>query len=337
MPGRMLIAILGAAVPVTGTAHAAGDAPTVVIIVAPPTAPPLLLTPPAPPPEPPVLTEAVRAVIQAAIDSGDPAAVAAVIKFAKQTNPDTASQIEAINQDYLTKLAAKRAREERERREMVAAAGPLELWKGEIEGGASRSTGNSDNLGIYGAVKLARDGLRWRHSIAARLDHQESNDVTTTERSSLAWQSRYKSRDHLYAYGLLQYEHDQFLGYSSRYSAGGGIGYGAIATPKVQLDLEGGPVVRYTDYVAGPSETAIAARASLGLRWTLSPTLKLGQDAAVYLEQGNNNMVATTSLDAKLIGPLKARLSYNVQYEKNAPAERDPLDTLSRATLVYSF
>lgn len=333
MPGRILIA----AVIATASPSAAGEPPIVVIIVAPPPMPPLLLTPLAPPPEPPKLTEPVRAVIQAAIDSGDPAAVAAVVKFAKQTNPDTAAQIDAINTRYLTKLAEKRAREERERRERLAAAGPFEYWKGEIEGGASRSTGNSDNLGVYGAVKLARDGLRWRHSIAARLDHQESNDITTTERSSIAWQSRYKSADHLYAYGLLQYEHDQFLGYSSRYSAGGGLGYGAIASPKVQLDLEGGPVLRYTDYVIGPSETALAARASLGLRWTISPTLKLGQDAALYLEKGNNNMVATTSLDAKLIGPLKARLSYNVQYEKNAPADRDPLDTLSRATLVYSF
>lgn len=333
------IIALGASLAVPGgdAARIAEEPPIVVIIVAPPPTAPLLLTPPPPPPSPPKLTESVRAVIEAAIDSGDPAAVAAVVKFAMQTNPETAAQIEAINNDYLADLAEKQAKAERERREQLAAAGPFDYWKGEVEGGASRSTGNSDNLGLYGGVNLAREGLRWRHSIVARLDHQQTNDITTTERISALWQSRYKSNDHLYLFGLLQYERDRFLGYYGRYSTGAGIGYEALSSADVKLDLEGGPVIRLTDYVAGPAETAIAGRASLGLRWQISPTLKLRQEAAMFIERGSNNVAATTSLDAKLIGPLKARLSYNVQYEKDAPTDRDQLDTLSRATLVYSF
>jgi putative salt-induced outer membrane protein len=110
-----------------------------------------------------------------------------------------------------------------------------------------------------------------------------------------------------------------------------------VTTPALKIDFEGGPAFRYTEMIDGESETAIASRASLGLRWKISPTLQFTQDAALYIESGNNNAVATSALDTRLIGALKARFSYNVQYEKDAPVGRDPVDTLSRATLVYGF
>jgi putative salt-induced outer membrane protein len=38
-----------------------------------------------------------------------------------------------------------------------------------------------------------------------------------------------------------------------------------------------------------------------------------------------------------LFGPLKGRLSYNVQYERDAPEGQKRTDTVSRASLVYAF
>jgi putative salt-induced outer membrane protein len=166
---------------------------------------------------------------------------------------------------------------------------------------------------------------------------QETNGVTTTERVTASWQPNYKFDDRLYAYGLGQYEHDQFLGYANRYTGGGGLGYRLVAGSKLILDLEGGPVLRQTDFIDEPNETTIAGRASLSMRWKVTPTLQLSQDAAVYVEQGNNNATSTTALDTRLLGALKARFSYNLQYERDTPAGRESLDTLSRATIVYSF
>jgi putative salt-induced outer membrane protein len=326
MTGSLLLMLLAAAPQVD-----------VVVFAAPPPLAPPLITPPAPPSVPPKLPDEVQAVIDAAIEAGDPQAISAVMRFTKQTNPASVSQIDALNAAYQAKLAEKQAREARERAERLAAASFLELWKGEIEAGASRSTGNTDNLGLYGGVKLEREGLKWRNRVNARADFQRTSDVTTTERVSASWQPNYKFDDRLYAYGIAQYEHDRFLGYSNRYTSGGGIGYGVVTTPALKIDFEGGPAFRYTEMIDGESETAIASRASLGLRWKISPTLQFTQDAALYIESGNNNAVATSALDTRLIGALKARFSYNVQYEKDAPVGRDPVDTLSRATLVYSF
>lgn len=311
--------------------------PVVVIFVDPPPAPLPYLNPPPPPPRPPELPKEVRAVIDAAIDSSDAAAIGAVVRFTKQTNPEVAQQIDQIHAAWSARMAEKKAREEQQRRQELAAAKFFQYWRGEIEVGASRSTGNSDNLGLYGAVRLGREGINWRHKVIARADVQESDGVTTKERVNASWQPNYKFDDRLYAYGIGEYEHDRFLGYASRFTGGGGLGYRLAASRKLTLDMEGGPVLRRTDFIEAPNETTIAGRASLSMGWKVTPTLQLSQDAAVYLESGNNNATSTTALDTRLLGALKARFSYSLQYERDAPEDRKSLDTLSRATIVYSF
>jgi putative salt-induced outer membrane protein len=213
----------------------------------------------------------------------------------------------------------------------------LDNWKGEVELGGSRSTGNSKILSLYGAVSLDREGLRWQHSVKLRADFQRSNGVTTADRYRFGWQPNYKINDGMFIYGLSQYERDRFLGYSSRFTASSGVGFTLISQPDVKLTVQGGPAIRYTDAIGESNETSAAGRASMSLRWKITPTLNLSQDAAVYLERGDTNAQSTTSLDTRLIGQLKARFSYDVQYEDRDIRGREPLDTISRATLVYSF
>jgi putative salt-induced outer membrane protein len=312
--------------------------PPVLIFFPPPPPTPLpLLSPPAPADAPPVLPEEIRAVLTAAVDSGDPAAVAAVVRFAKSTNPETASQIDRINEAYLARVAARKAREARERRDALLLAGPLDFWKGEVELGASRSTGNTDALGVYIAARANREGIDWRHRLTGRLDYQRTNGVTSTERGILSYQPNYKFDDQLYAYGLGQYERDRLLGYTTRLTAGGGIGYSVFREGPVKLDLEGGPALRRTDYVDQPTESGLAARASMAMTWRITPKINLTQNGAFYLEPDNRSATSSTALDTTIIGSLKARFSYNVQYERAAPTRSKSVDTLSRATLVYGF
>jgi putative salt-induced outer membrane protein len=181
--------------------------------------------------------------------------------------------------------------------------------------------------------------LKWRHLLNGRIDFQQSDGKTTADRWKFGWQPNYKANEILFVYGLGQYERDRFLGFHDRYTLSSGIGLGVLSTPAVKLSIQGGPAVRYTNYVDSHSKVTGAGRASLAFQWRVSPTFNMSQDAAIYLENGNNNAVATTSLETRLIGDLKARLSYDVQYEEGGDniADRKPLDTTSRATLVYSF
>ncbi|WP_420140625.1 DUF481 domain-containing protein [Sphingomonas sp.] len=279
----------------------------------------------------------VAAMIAQAYRTGNDATIQAVIGVAKATFPDQAVEIDRLAAGNAAVLANTR-RDDRLREEArIAAATFFEIWKGELEAGASRSTGSTRTVGIYASAKLNRDGLRWRQRFNGRLDYQETNDVATTERLIAAYQPNYKWNDSLYSYGLVQYERDRSLGYLNRGTLGAGMGYVAASGVSRRIEIEGGPALRRTDLVEGGQETTIAARASLSARLTLSPTLSLTQDAAIFVEVNDTTAASTTAIDTRLIGALKARFSYNVQYEQDGGTRGNKLDTVTRATLVYSF
>ena len=285
----------------------------------------------------PSLPEGVRAMIEAAIATGDAKTIETVVRLARETHAFAGGEIEALQERWRLRVAEAEARRSEERKAQLASAGLLDNWKGQVELGASRSTGRTSYVGVFGSLGLDRESLRWRHKLQARAEYQDGRNVTDVERIVASWQPNYKMGERLYSYGLAQFEADPNQGYDGRYTAGGGLGYGLLAGPNAKLDLEGGPAVRHIDPVARPSYSTLAARASINFRWAIAPTLELKQTSAFYFEEGDTNANALTTLDARLFGPLKARFSYDVRYEDSLRSGGSALDTLSRATLVYSF
>lgn len=308
----------------------------------------------APPPE------GVRAMIDAALSTGDPTTIAAVINTAKQAAPDSRAEIEAMADDYNARLAGlqllgppvepeplPQAQAEAPPDlppvveppviEKIKKPGLFSLWRGDVELGGSRSTGNSDTLGVYGGGTLTRIDGDWTQKLTARVDYEEDAGDATTERALAAYQPQKKLGRVVYAYGLAQYEHDRFAGYRHRYTTGTGLGLSAVSRWDLRFDLDVGPAVRYTSFYDRPDETQLVGRGAFSIKWFPSKSLTLTQDTAVYVDDQNTSARSTTSVDTRLIGPLKARLSYNVQYERDAPDPQKQVDTTSRATLVYSF
>ncbi|QAY75650.1 YdiY family protein [Sphingosinicella sp. BN140058] len=298
---------------------------------------PLLVLAQAPADLPPPLPDGVRAIIEAAIASGDAKTIETVIRLARETHPLAGAQIDDMLKVWRVQVAAAEAARKKEREEELAEAGFFDNWKGQVEIGASRSTGQTSYVGFYGSLGFNKEGLRWRHKIDARAEVQDGRNVVNTERFIASWQPNYKFGPRLYSYGLAQFESDENQGYDSRYTLGGGLGYTILTGPRAKLEFEGGPALRHVAPVDLPSETSLAARASVNFRWAIAPTLELKQTSAFYLEQGQSSANALTSLDAKLLGPLKARFSYDVRYEDRVGTGGSNIDTLSRATLVYSF
>jgi len=282
-------------------------------------------------------TDTIAAMLDAAYRTGDDTTIRSVIGVAKATFPDQAVEIDRLAAGDAAVLAATRRDAQLRQQQRIAEATFFEIWKGELELGATRATGTSNVVGIYASAKLSRDGLSWRQKLNGRIDYQRTNGVTTTERALIAYQPNYKLNDDAYAYGLAQYERDKSLGYSNRETFGGGVGLTAFKSPRGKIDIEGGPAIRETDFIDQPARTTIAGRASLAARYALSPTLNFSEDAAVFVEAGDTTATATSAIDTRLIGRLKAKLSYNIQYEQDQTQGHNSLDTVSRATLVYAF
>ena len=277
-----------------------------------------------------MIPENIRAMLDKALESGNDGDVGVIVKYARQADPLSGDAVAAIADQWRADRAA--AREQ-----VIRQASFLTLWTGRAEIGGFVTTGNSDTAGGSAVIDTTREGLQWRHRFRAQAAYQESFDVTSRERYLVAYEPNYKFDDRAYAYGALQYESDRFLGYTDRFSASAGAGYSAIRSANTRLDLELGPAFRHIEFTDGTTQSAMAGRGSVDFRTRLLPGLGFTQTASAYLQRYNSTVSTNTAIQAKLLGPLSAQLSYNVQYESTPPDGRRNTDTISRASLVYSF
>ncbi|MDE2466333.1 MAG: DUF481 domain-containing protein, partial [Alphaproteobacteria bacterium] len=213
----------------------------------------------------------------------------------------------------------------------------FEGWSGEGQVGLSNSTGNSRNTGISLGLSFEKNGIQWRHSFNATVDHSRNNGVVTKDRYFASWQSDYKFTKRAVAAGILSWESDRFAGFNNRFSESLGIGYSLIRTDDMALSIQGGPALRQTDYLTGKTKNGVAGMAAVNYKWTISPGLVLSQDATFYGQSQDSTLTSNTAVTVKLIGALSAQASFFAQYESNPPGRLATTSTLSRLTLVYSF
>lgn len=273
---------------------------------------------------------AIKAMLDAAIESGNEGEVSTIVKYARLADPASADNVLTIANKWRADRAAAR-------NETIREAGVFDLWSGRAELGGYRTSGNSDTLGLSAVVDANREGLNWRHKFHAQADYTENLGITTREHYLASYEPNYKIDERLYIYGAGQFEADRFLGYYDRVSASVGAGYSAIKSPAIRLDIELGPAYRHTYFTDGTVQDSPAARGTVDFRWKLLSGLSLSQTASAYAQRYNSTVSSTSAVNAKLIGPLSAQLSYYVQYESQPPVGSVSTDTTSRASLVYSF
>jgi len=293
-------------------------------------APPLLGNADEPGDEEVVIPPTIRSMLDAAIAAGNEGEVATIVKYARAADPASGDAVLRIATEW-------RAVRAKERQTRVEQARWYNLWAGRAQIGGFVTTGNSDTSGVTGSLDLTREGLEWRHKLRGQIDYQRSIGITTREHYLAAYEPNWKLDSRRYVYGALQFEADRFFGYTQRYSASAGAGYSAVQTREMTLALELGPAFRHTIFTDAVVESSIAARGRIDFDWKLSPGLTLSQDAAAYLQHYNSTISSTTALAARLVGPLSAQVSYSVQYESLPPIGRVSTDTISRASLVYTF
>jgi len=293
------------------------------------------------------LPEPVRAMIDAAIATGDADTVSAVIGVARTTNPDDAAELDALLDAYQNAKAMLAAAEEQAEEIAIREAGLLDNWSGRGEIGAFQSSGNTHSMGLTAQVAMEREGIDWKHSFRFAADYRRNDGSTDREQFTAAYEPHYKISERLFVYGLAQYERDRFQGYSGRYAVSGGLGYRVIDGRQMRLAVKAGPAWRTTQFVNGLSESSIAALAGLDFDWTITDRVKITQDAnavaaaggsAVAIIDSNNTSInLVTGLEGKISDRLTTRLSYTVEYDSNPPAGSVSTDTLTRFTLVYGF
>ena len=293
------------------------------------------------------LPEPVRAMIEAAIATGDRNKVATVVELAKQTHPDDAAEIDALQRDFQQHQAELAAAEAARKQEEIRSAGLFDNWSGRGEIGAYQSSGNSDNLGVTASLNINRKGIDWTHRVRGRMDYQRSNGRTSREQYFAAYEPRYQVNGRLFTYGLAQYENDRFQGFDGRYAVSGGFGYTVVDSSDVDLSVKAGPAYRVTEFVTGETDSRLAALLGFDFDWRITERLTFSQNSDLVAEGGGQataiidsrttTLNLMTGLDAKVSDRLSTRLSYQVKYDSDPPAGAVTTDTVSRFTLVYGF
>lgn len=293
------------------------------------------------------LPEPVRAMIDAAIATGDAKKVATVIELAKLTNPAATDELAALQAEFDAGQAQLAAENAKQKEVEIRSAGLLENWSGSGEIGAFNSSGNTSNTGLAVGLELNRQGIDWSHRLRATLDYQRSSGTTTREQVFASYEPRYQISSRLFGYGLAQLEGDRFQGFSTRYAVSGGLGYKLIDGGSVNLSAQLGPAFRHTSYVDGTEESRFAGLAAFDFDWQITDRLKLTQDtnmvaetgsrAAVIFDSSNTTVALTTGLEAKVSNRFSTRLSFKLDYDSDPAADAVSTDTLSRVTLLYGF
>ncbi len=292
----------------------------------------------------------VSEMVDVALRSGDPAGLEAVIRIAKQAHPEAAEAIDA--QVAAFRNANSIPQTEQAPAPIVAAvtapaapstppeavkAVPALSYTGEGELGAFTTTGNAPGIGLAAGLKLTAEGEDWRLGLLGRADYQETSNVVVREQYRFSVEPNYKFNERGYVYGLGQFEQDRFQGFHARYSVSGGVGYSLLTGEDAKLSVKAGPAWRYTQLVTGMNESVVAGLASVDIKVKVTPTIQLTEAASAYVDEQRSTLFSVAAIDSQLIGKLKARLSYTVQYESNPALGRAPTDTTSRLTLVYGF
>ena len=274
------------------------------------------------------LPEPVRAMVEAAAQTGDKTKIDAVVAIAKQTNKGAEAEIDGIVAAHAaTRLAAREA--------ALKEAGYFDNWKGRGQLGAAISTGNADVRSLTVGLNLQREGLDWRHRLDAAFDITDNRTGTDQQRILTGYQLDYKISDRAYSWARLEYERNREAGIKRRFAESAGLGWRALMGGPVRWELEAGPALRQTKFV-GYDENTVAGRGASRFAWKLSGATEFTSDTAVFFA-GAATVNTTAALTSKMFGKVGMRLSYNLAWEEEPPEGLKSLDTTSRVTLVYDF
>lgn len=278
----------------------------------------------------------LKAVLDAAIADGDAKTIAKLFDYAKKARPDLAPVLAEMRGAWQKEIHTQQAEAAQAAQRRLAQAGPLDNWSGQVEFGASWSTGPTDSLGALAALDLRRDGLDWSHRLQFRGEIQDTDGVRAVERLLASWQPRYATSPKSYVFGLGQIEHDPALGYDQRYTAGLGAGWSLSSGKTLKLALEGGPAIRHT-ISEGEEQTRLAGRGTLDLGLSIGPRLDFTQKVSIFYESGTSSGLLSSALDSKISDKLKLRLSYEYRIEEDGLRGVSTSGSISRASLVYKL
>jgi len=217
----------------------------------------------------------------------------------------------------------------------AATAGKL---SGEVALGGSRSTGNTETEQVNADIKLAYERGRWTTEVELDYDFASDADGISAQRLAAEAGTEYGLTERTFAFGVVDYVDDRFSGFEYEATIAGGLGYQVINSPDLGLKVSAGPAVRLSkNKVSGEKKSEPGARTEAKFRWRISDAAKFTNATVVTFGTERTISENSSALTMKIMGSLSGRLAYTYRHNSDPPAGKDGTDTLTVASLVYSF
>lgn len=211
-------------------------------------------------------------------------------------------------------------------------------WSGSVAAGATARTGNTENVGVSGAIDLTYRKSRWEHIGKASGDYLRTREETQEQVIDLEYQVRYSLGDRSFLYGLTRYEDDRFSGFDYEFTASAGLGRDVIKTPAFEWTLAAGPTLRIARRAdEDHSERAPGGRLTSALGWQVSETATVTDETELLADRDRVRAQNEVGLKLRIIDRLSAKLSFKAEYRSDVPEHAKHADTTTRGSLVYDF
>ena len=210
-------------------------------------------------------------------------------------------------------------------------------WTGNIDVNALFAAGNSSQTSFGLAGKASYRTKATSHTFTGYADFNKSAGVTDRERYGGGYNLRYDFSSRIFFTLDSSFDSNKFGAFRERLSVAGGVGYRLYDKENIRWTLEAAPSLLYTKPIAGAefvSEFSAFGRSIVD--WQISKTTNIDNATSVHF--GKNTVFENkTAVSFQIFQALSSKLSYDILYTQNAPADRKSTDTIVRIGLSYGF
>lgn len=214
-----------------------------------------------------------------------------------------------------------------------------DTWKGNIELGYVKTSGNTDTESLNTKANAETDREIWRHKMNIEALKSSDKGTTTAERYLVSGQSDYKTKGKKnFFFIYISYEDDRFSGYDYQMTEAIGYGRRILDQNNMTLDLEIGPGARQSKVESsGDIENETLVRGAGRYAWKITDHSKLTEDLTAEVGEDVTVTKSVTGLSAKINSSLATKLTYTLKNTSKVPAGVKKTDTELAVTLVYGF
>ena len=215
----------------------------------------------------------------------------------------------------------------------------------EEEGGVSgraalgylATSGNTESTNSNASFELLYERAAWSHEFALSAVAASTNDVTTAEAYTAAYEARRSFGERNYLFATLDWRSDRFSAFDRQVSEAVGYGRRLVDSERHELSVEGGVGARQAERRSGLAEDDQIARLTLDYTLTVNDTTSFSQDLVVESGSTNTSTESVSALRARLFGDVALVISHRIRNNSDVDPGTEPTDQFSSISLEYAF